>query len=336
VAGDGEEDLVEGRLVHAHRDDRHTRLAEPDQHVGGPVGGVERHGHPPRLGRQDGLRARDLPDDLPGEFLIGPLSQLHLQRRVPHRGLQLIGCALGDLAAPVDHRDPPGELIRLVEVLGGEQDRAALSDQAADRVPHLPAGARVKSRGRLVQKDQWRPGDQARREVQTAAHPAGELRDRLVRRFLQVELREQPLSGGARVGRPQALQPAEHPQVLGGRQILINRRVLAGDADQLADAVRFAGNVHTEDPGLPRIDRQQGGEHPQGRRLSRTIGAEDAEDLALANMKVDSVDGTELTEGLDQAGGVNGCCSCHGKDGKRPQLHRSYTAVSRTADREGA
>ena len=331
VAGDGEEDLVERRLVHAHRGDRHSRLAEPDQHVGGPVGGVERHVHPPRLGRRRGLGARDLPDDLPGEFLIGVLGQLHLQRRVADRGFQLIGRALGDLAAPVDHRDPPGELIRLVQVLGGEQDRAALGDQAADGVPHLPAGARVQARGRLVQKDQRRPGDQARGEVQAPAHAAGELRDRLVRRLLQIELRQQPLGGGAGVGRPQALQPAEHPQVLGGGQVLVNRRVLAGDADQLTDAVRFAGHVHAEYPGLPVVDGQQGGEHPQGRRLPRAIGAEDAEDLALAYLKVDSVDRTELAEGLDQAGGVNGCCSCHSENGRQPRLHRGYTAVSRTA-----
>jgi hypothetical protein len=69
-------------------------------------------------------------------------------------------------------------------------------------------GCAVNSRGRLVQEDQRRPGDQAGREVQAAAHRAGELRDRLVRRFLKVEVRQQPLSGGARIGRPQALQPA--------------------------------------------------------------------------------------------------------------------------------
>jgi hypothetical protein len=100
--------------------------------------------------------------------------------------------------------------------------------------------------------------------------------------------------------------------------------------------VWFAGNVHTEDPGLPGIDRQQGGEHPHGCRLPRAAGAQDTEDLALAYMKVDSVDRTEPAEGLDQAGGVNGCCSCHGQNGKRLRLHRGYTAVSRTTDREGA
>jgi hypothetical protein len=100
--------------------------------------------------------------------------------------------------------------------------------------------------------------------------------------------------------------------------------------------VWFAGNVHAEDAGLPGVDRQQGGEHPQGRRLPRAVRAEDAEDLALAYMKVDSVDRTEPAEGLDQAGGVNGCCSCHGQYGKRLRLHRGYTAVSRTTDREGA
>jgi predicted ATPase len=73
-----------------------------------------------------------------------------------------------------------------------------------------------------------------------------------------------------------------------------------------------------------------------GRRLPRAVRAEDAEDLALAYMKVDSVDRTEPAEGLDQAGGVNGCCSCHGQNGKRLRLHRGYTAVSRTTDREGA
>ncbi len=69
-------------------------------------------------------------------------------------------------------------------------------------------------------------------------------------------------------------------------------RAIARRRCSLADAVWFAGNVHAEDPGLPGIDRQQGGEHPQGRRLPRAIGAEDAEDLALAYMKVDSVDRT--------------------------------------------
>ena len=132
----------------------------------------------------------------------------------------------------------------------------------------------------------------------------------------------------ARVGRPQAVQPAEHPQVLGGGQVLVHRRELAGDPDQLADAVRFAGHVHAEDPGLPGIDREQGGQHAQGRCLPCAVGAEDGEDLALADMKVDSVDCPELAEGLDQAGGVNGCCNCHSLDAKRPPLHRGYTAVS--------
>src|ERR1700684_2513121 len=58
-----------------------------------------------------------------------------------------------------------------------------------------------------------------------------------------------------------------------------------------------------------------------GFRLPRAIGAEDAEDLALAYMKVDSVDRTEPAEGLDQAGRVNGCCSCHDQNGRRPRLH---------------
>jgi len=150
-----------------------------------------------------------------------------------------------------------------------------------------------------------------RREVEAPPHPAGELRDRLVRGLFQVELSEQPLGGGARVGRAEPLQPAEHPQVLRRRQVLVNRRELAGHPDQLADAVRFTGNVNAEHPGLAGVDRQQRGEHPQGGRLPCPVRAEHAEDLALAYLKVDAVDRAKPTKLLDQAGCVNSGSSCH-------------------------
>ena len=67
--------------------------------------------------------------------------------------LELVGGALGDDPAAVEHRDPVGELVGLLQVLGGEEDRDAAGDQLADHLPHGPAAARVEPGGRLVQED---------------------------------------------------------------------------------------------------------------------------------------------------------------------------------------
>ena len=54
--------------------------------------------------------------------LLG-VEQAHVQRAGADRRLQLAGRALGDHLAVVDHGDPVGELVGLVEVLRAEQDR---------------------------------------------------------------------------------------------------------------------------------------------------------------------------------------------------------------------
>ena len=64
---------------------------------------------------------------------LGPLlgiEQAHVQRARADRGLELARRALGDHLAVVDHGDPVGELVGLVEVLGAEQDRGALRRRA--------------------------------------------------------------------------------------------------------------------------------------------------------------------------------------------------------------
>ena len=286
-------------------------LAQGDQHVRRPVGDGERRVDAAGLGRQHRLAAEDAADDVAGERLVGAGGELQLERRAADRGLQLVGRALRDLAAAVDDRDPVGELIGLVEVLRGQQDRAAVGDQVPDRVPHLAAGARVQAGGRLVEEDQRRPRDQARREVQPAPHAARELRQRPVGGLLEPELLEQA-AARSREPRPSAaLQASEQPQVLAGREVLVDRRVLAGDADQLADTMRLAGDVDAEDPRLARVDRQQRREHPQHRGLAGAVRSEDAEDLALAHLEVDAVDGAQVAELLHQSARVDGRCLCH-------------------------
>ncbi len=70
-----------------------------------------------------------------------------------HQPLELVGGALGDDPAAVEHADPVGQLVGLVEVLRGQQDRDAVGDQVADDLPHRAPAARVEPGRRLVEED---------------------------------------------------------------------------------------------------------------------------------------------------------------------------------------
>ena len=71
-------------------------------------------------------------------------------------GLELVGRAGGDDPAVVDDHDVAGQLVGLLEVLGGEQHVGAVGDQVADGLPQLDAAARVEAGGRLVEQQQLR------------------------------------------------------------------------------------------------------------------------------------------------------------------------------------
>ena len=101
----------------------------------------------------------------------------------------------------VDDGDAVGELVRLVEVLGGQQNGGAFGDDAADHVPHIVAAARVQSGGGLVQEQQVGRDDQAGGDVQPAPHAAGVRLDQPVGRFGEGERGQQFLGPGAAAAR---------------------------------------------------------------------------------------------------------------------------------------
>ena len=74
----------------------------------------------------------------------------------------------------VDDRDVVGELLGLVHVVRGEDDRDAVGAQVADEVPGGAAGLRVEAGGRLVQEDQLGAADHGHREREALLLAAGE------------------------------------------------------------------------------------------------------------------------------------------------------------------
>ena len=81
-------------------------------------------------------------------------------------GHQLGRRAAGDEPAPVDDHDPVGHLLRLVEVVGGEQHAHAGRAQLADELADELAAGDVDARGRLVEERHLGLADQRERERQ--------------------------------------------------------------------------------------------------------------------------------------------------------------------------
>ena len=166
--------------------------------------------------------------------------------------LQLVRSALGDHEPVVDHGDPVGQAVGLVQVLGGEEHGHALWRRAPRASPTARCGCGVEARRRLVEEDHGRPGDERRGEVEAAAHPAGVGAHEPLAGVGEAERREQ--LAGALAGRAAAevVETADHLEVLEAGQVLVHGRVLAGQPDSLAEPAPRRGRRRGRRPAPSR------------------------------------------------------------------------------------
>src|SRR3954469_3983767 len=106
-------------------------------------------------------------------FLPVLLHQGELEVWLADFGLECGWGALRDQLPSGDDPDAVGELVGLLEVLGREEHRVPLGVQLADLLPDRPAADGVEAGGRLIEKEDFRSVNQRRRQIQSAAPPAG-------------------------------------------------------------------------------------------------------------------------------------------------------------------
>jgi hypothetical protein len=225
--------------------------------------------------------------------------------------LQLVGAAFGHDPAAIDDRQPRGELIRLLEVVRGEEDRHGLVvGESFDLPPHARARLGVEAGRRLVEEQHLRAVHEAERDVEPPLHPA------------RIRLRR-PVRG---VGEPEPLQELAHPvaprsarepvdhglhlQVLPPGRICVEARLLAHDADRLADARSIADDVEARRACLAAVGAGEGGQDLDRRRLAGPVRPEQAEDRPDRDAEAEPVEGSHTVPvGLDQiARGDRGLC----------------------------
>ena len=96
-------------------------------------------------------------------------------RAPPRRAapLELLGRALDHDLAAADDREPVGELVGLLEVVRGEQDRERLAvGERAELLPHRHARLGIEAGRRLVEEEHAGPVDEPERDVEAPLHPA--------------------------------------------------------------------------------------------------------------------------------------------------------------------
>ena len=166
---------------------------------------------------------------------------------------EVVGRAPGDDPAGGDHRDPVGELLGLVHVVGGQQDGLAEVAEALDHLPGGAAGGGVEAGGRLVEEEQLGVADERDRDVEPPLLAAGQAPGALIGLLGEsdeldrlVDRSRGPVVAGVHLERlahgQQRLHPAfledeaDPPAPIASRR----RRIGAEDLDLAAVAVEVA------------------------------------------------------------------------------------------------
>ena len=123
--------------------------------------------------------------------------------------------------------------------------------------------------------------------------PPGVRRDGAVGRRVELEHLED--LGGSRLRLPcrHAVEPRLEDELAATRLGRIGGTALGHVADAAADLGGVARQVDARDPGVARRRADERREHAQRRRLAGAVGAEEAEDLAGADLEVDAAHGLD-------------------------------------------
>ena len=199
--------------------------------------------------------------------------------------------------AVAQHGDAVRELLGLIQVVRGEQDRLAERAQVANRLPGRPPRAGVEARRRLVEEDQLGIADQAEPEVEPALLAARQAARAGVLLLLQADELDHLVDVARRV-----VVAGEDAQALAHGQRGVERRRLQDDAEPVAPCAAGALRVDSEHLDAAAVSLAVALEDLDGRRLPGAVRAEQPEDLARCDLEVDPPHRLERAVALAQAG----------------------------------
>ena len=301
-AHDVEVDLLERRPFDPDLDDLAAgRDERPDDRRRDRFGirGIDPEGAIARVDAPDAAQAAERGDDVGGRARGQPDRQaLRAQGRAQPGG------RVDPHEAGPDERDAVAQPVGLVEIVRGEDDGAARRAQLLDRLADDEHGLRVERRGGFVEEHDGRIVEQGARDRELLLHALAERAGHLVPPIPQAEEPEIALDALGPDRGVQAVEPPEEIEVGDGRQLVVQARRLGQDADPRPDRIGLGADVEAIDRGraFGRLDERR--EQPDGRRLARAVGAEQAEELASVDLEVDAADRPAVAESPPEVDGA--------------------------------
>jgi hypothetical protein len=114
----------------------------------------------------------------------------------------------------VDHHNAVGELVGLLQILGGQHDRHAAPLQIAHDLPELGSAPGIEAGGRFVEEEDLRFDRQAAGDVETTSHPTRVPPDPATGGVGQTEALQELVGALSCASTIKSSQPAEQDQVL--------------------------------------------------------------------------------------------------------------------------
>ena len=210
--------------------------------------------------------------------------------------LQLVRGAEGEDPAMVNDRDPVAQLVGLGHVMGGEEDgptgdrRLPGEDQLADRA----CGGDVQPECRLIEEEDPRVVEQPAREVHLLALAGRERAHALLALVRHADRVDQLVDPVPAVAGGEAIELAEHPELLADGQDPVARLLAARDhVHDPPDLLGLALDVEAEDVGRTLRREEQRRQDLDEGGLASAVGSEQAEELAGLDLQIDAVEGDD-------------------------------------------
>ena len=165
-------------------------------------------------------------------------------------GLERRGGVVGDDAAVVDHHDPLGERVGLVEVVRGEHDRrAVLGAQAQDVLLQVGPALRVEAGRRLVEEEQLAAGGPGPSAMSSRRRwPPESVRDLPVGELARSRASISSSARRARLARAEPVDAALADQLVAHALAVARAVALADVADRAAHVARARSRCRARRP----------------------------------------------------------------------------------------
>ncbi len=204
---------------------------------------------------------------------------------------QLVQGPLEHEAAVMHQAEAVAQSLGLVEPVSGDDDGPSLAPQLRDVVENRLAAEDVEPARRLIEQHDRRIVDQGPREMNPLTLPRAQGRTALIQerpKVHQPRQFQQPRFG--MIAR-QPVQVGKEQQQLAGREPLVKAGARRDEPHAPLYFLRKLRRSHPFDFSVTarRIEEPQN--HANGRRLTRAVGPEQAENLARAHAKRQVVDG---------------------------------------------